>query len=208
MKNSIRLKSLISISLLIFVLPFLQTCSDKSLKSLPGYKSEFTGFIQDSVNFKIVYNKETNSNDTLRELIAVSKSEKEKIIKKEKADKEIWLKKARKENTLNVYSLGILNYPEFEFKHLTDKTFYIFLPFTIIILLTVIMLIISFKKMYKQIMIISSINLLLLFIATISLYLIEVIDNLNQIKYGYYLFVLNSILIIIQSRKELNKHIE
>ena len=87
MKNNIRLKSLICISLLIFVLPFLQTCSDKSLKDSPKYKGEFTGFVQDSVNFKIVYNKETNSNDTLRDLIAVSKSEKEKIITKEKVDK-------------------------------------------------------------------------------------------------------------------------
>ncbi len=208
MKNNIRLKSLICISLLIFVLPFLQTCSDKSLKDSPKYKGEFTGFVQDSVNFKIVYNKETNSNDTLRDLIAVSKSEKEKIITKEKVDKEIWLKNARKENTLNAYCLGFINYPEFELRHLTDKTFYIFLNFTIIILLTIVMLVMSFRKRFKQIIIISSINLLLLFIATISLYLIEVIEDFNQIKYGYYLFVLNSILIIIESRKELNKHTE
>ena len=208
MKNNIRLKSLISISLLIFVLPFLQTCSDKTLKSSPRYEGEFTGFIEDSVNFKIVYNKETNSNDTLRNLIAVSKSEKEKIIKKEKADKEIWLKNARKENTLNAYSLGFLNYAEFEFRFLTDKTFYIFLNFTIIILLTITMLIMSFRKRFKQIMIISSINLLLLLIATFLLYLIEVIEDFNQIKYGYYLFVLNSILIIIESRKKLKKQTE
>ncbi|MEW5677548.1 hypothetical protein ABGT15_14655 [Flavobacterium enshiense] len=208
MKNNIRLKSLISISLLIFVLPFLQTCSDKTLKSSPAYAGEFTGFVQDSVNFKIVYNKETNSNDTLRNLIAVSKSEKEKIIKKEKADKEIWLKKAKKENTLNAYRLGFLNYSEFEFRYLKDKTFYIFLNFTFIILLTLIMLIISFKKMYKQIMIISSISISLLFIATISLYFMGAIEDLNQIKYGYYLFVVNSILIILESRKEINKHTE
>jgi hypothetical protein len=208
MKNNIRLKSLICISLLIFLLPFLQTCSDESLKSLPRYKGEFTGFVEDSVNLKIVYNKETNSNDTLLNLKAVSKTKKNKITKKEKVDKEIWLKNARKENTLNAYCLGFINYPEFELKHLSDKTFYILLNFTIIILLTIVMLVMSFRKRFKQIIIISSINLLLLFIATISLYLIEVIEDFNQMKYGYYLFVLNSILIIIESRKELNKHTE
>lgn len=208
MRNNIRLKSLISISLLIFLLPFLQTCSDESLKSLPRYKGELTGFVQDSVNHKIVYNKEANSNDTLRDLIAVSKSEKDKIIKKEKADKEIWLKNAKRENTLNAYNLAFLNYSEFEFRYLKDKTFYILLNFTIIILLTITMLIMSFRKRFKQIIIISSINLLLLLIATLSLYLIELIEDFNQIKYGYYLFVLNSILIIIESRKELNKRIE
>jgi len=208
MKKNIPLKSLICISLLIFVLPFLQTCSDKTLKSLPRHQKEITEFTPDSVNFKIVYNKETKSNDTLQNVIAASNSEKEYIIKKEKAEKENRLENVIKENTFNAYELGYKIYPEFDFGYLIDKTFYIFLNFTIIILLTITMLIISFRQKFKQILIISSINLFLLLIATISLYLIEVIEDFNQIKYGYYLFVLNSILIIIESKKELNKQKE
>jgi|688.fasta_scaffold883419_1 hypothetical protein len=206
MKNNIRLKSLISISFLIFMFPFLQTCSDKSLKNSPRYKAEFTGFVQDSTNLKIIYNKKTKVNDTLWNAIEVTKTEKEKIINKEKLEKEIWLKKQKKENTYNLYFLAWGNYDEFELRYFEDKTFYIFSNFTFIHLLTIMMLIMSFKRKFRQIMIISSINLLLLFIATISLCLIEVIEDLNQLKYGYYLFVLNSILIIIESRKELNKN--
>lgn len=202
MKNNIRLKSLISISFLIFMFPFLQTCSDKSLKKSPRYEAEFTGFVQDSTNLKIVYNKETKVNDTLWNVVEVSKTEKEKIIKKEKLEKEVWLKNQKKENTHNLYFLAWGNYDEFELRYFTDKTYYIFSNFTIILLLTIIMFIMSFKRKFKQIMIISSINLILLIVATISLCLIGVIENINQIKYGYYLFIVNSILIIIVSRKE------
>jgi hypothetical protein len=184
------------------MLPFLQTCSDKTLKKSPHYKAEFTGFVQDSTNLKIVYNKETKGNDTIWNVIKVSKIEKEKIINKEKLEKEVWLKEAKKETTYNLYHLGWGNYDEFELRYLTDKTFYIYSNFTIIILLTISMFIISFKRKFKQIIIISSINLILLIVATISLCLIDVIENLNQIKYGYYLFIVNSILIIIESRKE------
>jgi len=205
MKNNIRLKSLISISFLIFIFPFLQNCSDKALKDSPRYKSEFTGFVRDTINTKIEYNKTTKIYDTVINLVEVSKTEKQKIIAKDKIEKEIWLKNSKKEFTYNAYHLGLGNYNEFELRYLTDKTFYIYLNFTIIILLTIIMFILSFKRKFKHIMVISSINLLLLFIATFSLYLMEVIEDFNQIKYGYYLFVLNSILIIIESRKELNK---
>ena len=191
MKNNIRLKSLILISFLIFLLPFFQTCSDKTLKKSPSYKAEFTGFVQDSTNFQIVYNKQTKVNDTIWNVIEVSKIEKEKIINKEKLEKEVWLKKAKKENTHNLYYLGWGNYDEFELRYLTDKTFYIFSNFAIIILLTISMFIMSFKRKFKQIMIISSINLLLLIVATIALCLIGVIENINQIKYGYYLFIIN-----------------
>ena len=75
MTENIRLKTLISISLLIFILPFIQTCSDKSLKNLPVYKLKFTGFVEDSINRKIEYNKETKINDTLRKFIEVTKGE-------------------------------------------------------------------------------------------------------------------------------------
>jgi ABC-type multidrug transport system fused ATPase/permease subunit len=205
MKENIRLKTLISISLLIFILPFLQTCSDKSLKNLPAYKSEFTGFVEDSINRKIEYNKETKINDTIREFIEVTKIEKQKIIAKNRIEKEDWLKKTKKEYTYNAYFLGFGNYKEFEIRFFADKTFYIMLNFTLIIVFTFIMIIISFKKKFKQIIIMSTLNLVFLFVATFSLYLFDQIEEIKQIKFGYYLFVLNSILIIIESRNEYKK---
>ncbi|OXA79154.1 hypothetical protein SAMN05444397_102397 [Flavobacterium aquidurense] len=202
MKENIRLKTLISISLLIFSLPFLQTCSDKSLKNSPAYKSEFTGLVEDSINTKIVYNAVSKINDTIRNYVEVSKIEKQKIIAKDKIEKEIWLKNSKKEFTHNAYFLGFESYKNFEIRFFADKTFYMMLNFTLIIIFTFIMFLISFLKKFKQIIIMSSLNLVFLFTATILLCFWEQIEDIRQIKYGYYLFVLNSILIIVESRKE------
>ena len=207
MTENIRLKTLISISLLIFILPFIQTCSDKSLKNLPVYKLKFTGFVEDSINRKIEYNKETKINDTLRKFIEVTKIEKQKIIAKNRIEKEVWRKKTKKEYTYNLYFLGFGNYKEFEIRFFTDKTFYIMLNFTLIVIFTFIMLIISFKNRFKQIILLSSLNLVFLFVATFSLYLFNQIEEIKQIKYGFYLFVINSILIIIESRNRYIKNI-
>lgn len=202
MKENIHLKTLISISLLIFCLPFLQTCSDKSLKKLPAYKSEFSGFIQDTINTKFEYNKTTKSYDTVINLIKVSKIEKQKIIAKDKIEKKIWLKNSKKEFTYNAYFLGFGNYKNFETSFFADKNFYVMLNFTLLIIFTFIMFLISFRKKFKKIIIMSSLNLVFLFTATIALCFWEQIEDIRQIKYGYYLFVLNSILIIVESRKE------
>jgi len=187
MKRNIRLKSLIAFSFLLFILPFLQTCSDKAIRrNICIQAEEAYPQIESKIN-KIAKFEKTKSKDES---------------KKNKKECQNCLDKAKKENTFNLYQLGWGNYDEFELRYLTDKTFYIFSNFTIIIVLTLSMLVLSFKRKFKQIIIISSINLILLIIATISLWLIGVIENLNQIKYGYYFFIVNSILIIIQSRKE------
>ena len=175
------------------------------MKNSPAYKSEFTGFVEDSLKRKIEYNKETKINDTIREFIEVTKIEKQKIIAKDRIEKEDWLKKTKKEYTYNAYFLGFGNYKEFEIRFFADKTFYIMLNFTLIIIFTFIMLIISFGKKFKQIIVMSSLNIVFLFVATFSLYLFDQIEEIKQIKYGYYLFVVNSILIIIESRKEYKK---
>ncbi len=190
MKNNIRLKGLICISLLLFLLPFLQTCSDKRLKNSPDYKVRFNSYI-------------INTEKTREEVVLDTTKIKE--TEKEKKAKEIWLEKAQKDNTVNAYFLGFAGYSNFKIKDLNDKQFYVLSIFTIIIILTIVMLVLSFRKKVKQIIILSSINLILLAIATISLCLIEVVEDFKQIKYGYYLFIVNSIVIIIESRKELNR---
>ncbi|CAM3989496.1 hypothetical protein FLJU110815_10770 [Flavobacterium jumunjinense] len=54
-------------------------------------------------------------------------------------------------------------------------------------------------------MILSFLNLIFLFVATFSMCIIGMIENVSQIKYGYYLFIINSILILIESRNLLKK---
>ncbi len=187
MKNNIRLKSLVAFSFLIFAMSFLQTCSDKAIRKHLCVQAE-------EVNPQF----ETKNNKTGE----IENNNATVLSEKSKEECQSCFEKTKKENTFNLYQLSFENYDEFELSYLTDKTFYIFLNFPIIILLSFTMLILTFKRKFKQIIIIGFINLTLLVVATISLFFIGVIENLNQIKYGYYLFIINTILIIIQSKKE------
>ncbi|MFB9095425.1 MULTISPECIES: hypothetical protein [Flavobacterium] len=92
MKENIRLKILINVSLLIFILPFLQTCSDESLKKSLFYdlETEMTLIEEDTIKLK-------------SKSIEVSKNENHKKIVEDKNAKEDWLKEIRKEYTYNAY---------------------------------------------------------------------------------------------------------
>lgn len=193
MKIHLRLKTLICLSLLIFAFPFLQTCSDESIKNLP-FKE---------VMAEPVENNPGTNGDAAQKVINISKVEKEKKLAKIKALKELQLKEVKKEYTLNAYGFAYVALKEFDVEVLSDKFFYIYLNFPIIIFLTILMLVLAFKRKLGKVQFFSAINILLLLVATLSFYLTGVIEDLNQIKYGYYLFLLNSVLIILECRKVL-----
>ncbi|CAM3989552.1 hypothetical protein FLJU110815_10775 [Flavobacterium jumunjinense] len=83
---------MINVSLLIFILPFLQTCSDESLKKSLFYdlETEMTLIEEDTIKLK-------------SKSIEVSKNENHKKIVEDKNAKEDWLKEIRKEYTYNAY---------------------------------------------------------------------------------------------------------
>jgi len=76
-----------------------------------------------------------------------------------------------------------------------------FIGFTIILFLSILLIFFSFKNNFNVIYWLSLVNLLILFISTLSLCLTEIIEEINQIKIGYYLFILNSLAIIYFSKK-------
>ncbi len=189
MKHSIRLKTLVSFSFIIFFFPFLQTCSDNDLRKSPIHKIEVNDSQIDSIN-------KSNSSYTQTEILE-SNNEKD-------------ISKSKKENTVNFYELlnitfWEINLNEYSKSTFEEKTFYPFFGFLLIFINSIFLLIFAFCNKYKLTFKLGVLNFGLLILATTGLILIGIIEDINQLKIGYYLFVLNSIIIILTTKKELNK---
>ena len=191
MKNTIRLKSLVTITFLIFLLPFLRTCSDKNISS--NIKIETEAVIDDSTKVE--------EKKVLTEIIEVEKSKnRNDLIAKEKT-----------KYTENFYSLiyksfGKTKLNDYDKSTLEDKTFYPLFGLLIIFFVSILNLIFTLRGKYKITFVLGILNLILLILATFGLIFSEIVENLNQIKIGYYLFALNIILIIrIAKNENINK---
>ena len=193
MKENLRLKTFLIFSFLIFALPFFQTCSDKSIKE------NFCIEAEEEIEVETVGNIEINNIEN------IPKSENGISLAKKDFNNGNCLEEKRNEYTFNAYSLGFNYFNEFETKDFKDKTFYIFSIFTIIIFFTFIMLIFTFLKKLKFVRILSLINFVLALLWFILLFVFDFVDELSQIKYGYYLYVLILSLIIFETRKNLIK---
>jgi len=197
MKKSITLKVLVSFSFMIFFLPFLQTCSDKDLDSFPMRKAEVVDAnetIEALKNNDIGNTKEYKPSQT--EILKENRARKENLIQ------------SKKENTVNFYEFinkyfGGTKFKEYDVTILGDKTFYPFFGFVLIFLNSILLLILTFINKYKLIYRLGILNLMLLIFSTSGLILLEIIEEINQIKIGYYLFALNSIFIILIAKKDL-----
>ncbi|AWA30986.1 hypothetical protein HYN48_13350 [Flavobacterium magnum] len=111
------------------------------------------------------------------------------------------LEKSKKDFTVNAYQIGVIGFKEFELSDFKDLTSYFSLCFLFIISLSVGIFYFLFKENYSIIFRISTINLLLLLSSIAILIVGDGIDDLNQIKYGYYLLALNLLALIVTSRK-------
>lgn len=190
MKNSTRLKSLVTITFLIFFLPFLRTCSDKDISS--GIRVKAEAVFEDSAQI--------NENDVSNEIVQIeSKKKRNEFIVNQK-----------KECTENFYSLiynrfGKTKLHEYDKSTLEDKIFYPFFGFLIIFFFSLLNLIFTFLGKYKITFVLGIMNIIILILATLGLIIFEIIENLNQIKIGYYLLALNLILIVTIAKSESKK---
>lgn len=194
MKNKITLRSLISLSFLLFFLPFLKTCSDKGF-----HKVETVEILDvDSANTII------NKNDTILAVTTPIETEPE-LSQKEENNAELITKKSEDASIVNFYELLMMTFGEEGLDNiiLSDKTFYPLLGFLLVLISTIIMLVLSFFNKIKTVLILSVINLILLMISAILLYFCGVIESISQLRIGYYLIFFNYIFIIIISRKTL-----
>lgn len=201
MKYKLTLRSLVSLSFLLFFLPFLRTCSDRSIENL--HSEEVTAvLVVDSAN-KVI-----EGNDTIRTFKASSKQEEKRFLLQEKENRIARIQKAKKEFTFNFYTLleKTLFKDKFDENSFLEGSFYSLSGYFLVLMSTIIMMILSFLNKIKAVQILSLINLILLISSTILLYFCEVLEAIDQIKIGYYLIIINFILIIIFCRKVLKEN--
>jgi len=179
------LKKLSIISLLILFLPFFQTCSDKNISENKLLKNSPLWEEVKSVSKMELNGKEYNL--TFAELTE----------KKQKAITDFV--KLKKELTLNGYQIGKLFIEDIE----TPQ--WPLLPFSITILINIILIIYSFKDKPKTTLILSVINLIMLVIPLIMLYFGKIFEDIEQLKVGYYLLILNLLIIAMESYSQLKR---
>lgn len=224
MKTKNLLRFFIILSFFIFYLPFLDTCAGKREKTTsPATESneEIKELPKDTTNVKVV---KTVYDDALK----ISKEVKEDSVNVEVIDelskdtsnindveapynKEIENKEKSNSNdviynedTQNLYELSyplIEIFKEFEIIVFKEFAFYLYIIFALIIIFTLIMLVLSFKNKYKTIFWLNILNIVFLLFNYISLYVMEIIEYINQIKYGTVLFLINCIIIFALSLK-------
>lgn len=174
MKNILTLRTLAVFSFVIFFLPFVQMCSDNDLKKLERQEVEV-----DQNGNEIISNPTSLNDKNSQESLSI-----------------------RKENaTQNFYFVSTLMLDEIDQLKNINITDFPVLGLTLILFSSVLILFLTFRNKFKTTSYLSISNLLILFCSTLILLLNEIIEDLNQIKIGYYLFVLNSILIIYFSNK-------
>ena len=202
-KNKSILKILSGLSFLIFICPFFQMCTDDYMgkefkKKEATVEPEIITIIDTVVTKEGV--KITQLTDTIYwETTIAQKNPDEQRIHREKvyADN-------KKEYIFNGYKLAIYNFvntDKIEFDDLKDGNFYAFGCFSFMLLLSVFILVSSFKKKYNTIFILSFCNLLLCLLAMILFYFTKVLEEFNQIKFGHYLLMFNSIALMFISKK-------
>ena len=179
------LKKLSIISLLILFLPFFQTCSDKNISENTMLKnSPLLEEVKSDSKAKL-NGKEYNL--TFEEL----------TLKKKKAITDFV--KLKKKLTINGYQIG-----KIFIEDIKTPQWAIF-PFTISLLLNLLIIIYSFKEKPKTIFILGVINLALLTVPLIILYFGKIFEDIEQLKIGYYLLVFNLTIIVFQSHSQLKR---
>lgn len=180
------LKKLTIISLFILFLPFFQTCSDKNISenSMLGNSP-----LWEEVKINDIAKPNGREyNLTFEELIQ----------KKKKAITDFV--KLKKKLTLNGYEIGILFIKDIETPQWS------LFPFTISILLNLLLIFYSFKEKPKVTFILGIVNLIILIIPSlIMLYVGGIFEDIEQLKIGYYLLIFNLIILTFQSYSQLKR---
>ncbi|MEN9876832.1 MAG: hypothetical protein RLZZ529_1829 [Bacteroidota bacterium] len=191
------LKKLTILSLIILALPFFQTCSDKNIMENSFLKnSPLQEELIKPTETKIVNGKEIEISQE-KEYKYTFKELTEK--KKETIRKFISLKK---EMTSNGYQLAFQFVIQIQPKDIINTIDYKSLPFFLTLIITCLLIYFSFKREPKIILILSISNFIILITHIFLLYLSDYLEDFEQVKYGYYLFLINLVLIIIESFKE------
>ncbi len=113
---------------------------------------------------------------------------------------------AKKDVNLNAYQLGfgIFN-KEFLFKMSMDKDFFPMFCYSLILILSLLMVVFSWLRKYLFVRNMAIINIILLIISTLLFIKPGVISRFGDVKYGLYVFLFYSVFIIFTAWKEHRK---
>ena len=177
MNNIIKLRGLISLNFLIFFLPFLKTCSGVEKKS------EVVAETAISVQNNTEAQSDTLVLNTLEENQMLFKS--------------VFIL----DNQGIVYNFYEAVYFNFE-DRIEDFEFSPFICYPLVLFLVILMFIGSIFNKTMLIRALSIINIVLLLGSVVWLYFLEFIENINQLKIGFYLILLNMVLIFVLSNQK------
>lgn len=191
MKTTNTLRILAGLSFLIFFCPFFQMCSDEDIPK----KVNEAAIVSDSIA------RETTP----------SKID-EVVKKKREAQKQAYLEEHRHEWVFNAYEItsnysGALIEDGVERRDLKDPAFWFVIFFIFSVVTSLAIFITALLKKAKGVFILSCINTIFIVLYSIFLFMGDTpIEHLYQVKFGYYLFVINSIALIFVSYKAKNQY--
>ena len=177
MNNIIKLRGLISLNFLIFFLPFLKMCSGVEKKS------EVVAETAISVQNNTEAQSDTLVLDTLESQML---SKPEPIL----------------DNQGRVYNFYEAVYFSFETNKIEDFEFSPFICYPLVLFLVILMFIGSIFNKTMLIRTLSIINIVLLLGSVVWFYFLEFIENINQLRIGFYLIILNMALIFVLSNQK------
>lgn len=177
MNNIIKLRGLISLNFLIFFLPFLKMCSGVEKKS------EVVAETAISVQNNTEAQSDTLVLDTLESQMF---SKPELILDNQ-------------DIVCNFYEVV---YFSFETNKIEDFEFSPFICYPLVLFLVILMFIGSIFNKTMLIRTLSIINIVLLLGSVVWFYFLEFIENINQLRIGFYLIILNMVLIFVLSNQK------
>lgn len=138
-----------------------------------------------------------------------SNSESSKEISEVNSTKERRVETENIDENLNAYQLGfepikLIFRGEFKLKYFKDKDFYAMSSFSVIIFLSLLMIVFSLFRKFLWVRNLAIVNLVLLMISTILFIIIGFIYEIDDVKYGMYVFLFYSILLIYKAQNEQN----
>ena len=190
----LKTKYLTPFALLIFFMPFLRFCEPLTKYEATEVEAEIDSVAINIDTLKTV-NLDNSAKITLPDETQNSFSKSNDFENKEDVN-------------LSAYHIGFgfvksIYNNEFQLKDFSnDKDFFSIISYTFIIVFSILMIVFSWRRKFLRVRNLAVANIILLVISTILLVKSGVIDEFEDIKYGTYVFIMYSILIIYISNKE------
>ena len=183
----LKTKYLTPIVLLIFFMPFLERCMKKEAVE-----------IDKNIDSVAIF-QNTDKVSNISKLSKIDSARVDLNKNKEIEDKNI----TKSNNNLNAYELAEF-FPSvvFDKEFKIEDLFFGYSFYTYILLLSILMIVFSWRRKFLKVRNLAIANIILLLISTISLIKYGVIDEIADVKYGVYVFLVYSIFLIYISNKE------